>query len=246
MTRFVPFLILAAALVACDIDFTEVTAPPDPPGIERLRKARLSVSMSIQDRPLPELNVSANLWPGTMEDGAVRGVSSETLYVGEHAILPRETSQGGVRSYRLGPAADAEHETLSVTAPVVEGLTALPPVLARTYYRVGADTLQAAPGDTLRFEVASHPAAAHEPSSTSWDLSLSSAGFYLHRSDTTAVPPVLTVPADWIAWAGTAPVHVHLSVREVWERELPDGEYSVRIGVSRELTWMIVWSETTE
>lgn len=245
MTRFLPLLVLAAALVACDIDFTEV-AGPDPPGIEPPPEARLVVDLVIDDRPLPELRLAAVFWPGTTADASTRGVDNDTLYLGTYPVPPRETSDGGVRDYRWGPGPESEPGTLSITAPVAEGLAALPPVLVRTYRRVGADTIHAAPGDTVRFETAPVDPAADAPSSMSWGLSLSGPDFSFHRSDTTAVPGVLTMPAGWTEWAGPAPVHVRLSVQETWRRALPDGEYEARIRVSGTLTWTVIWTEETE
>lgn len=246
MSRFLPLLVLTAALAACDVDFTEVTSPPaDLPRIPTDAVARLSVDLVLDHRPLPELRLLAYLWPGTIEeDGSARAVSNDTLYLGERALAPQTRVEGGRRDYSWDPGPGVEHGTLSVTAPVVEGLAPLPAVRVRAYQRVGVDTLRAAAGDTLRFEVAPNDAAAEAPSLISWTLILSTPDLAIQRRDTTAVPAVLTVPGEWLEWAGSDPVHVRLSVRELWRRELADGEYAATIGVSSLMTWTVVWTDS--
>lgn len=249
MSRALPILLLAATLAtvpaACDVDFTDVTDPSEGlPRIPQRTETHLSVDLAIDHRPLPELRLRAYLWPGTLvEGGPPRVVSNDTLYLGERALPPGETSDHGARNYAWGPGPGAEQMSLSITAPVVEGLPPLPSVRVRGHQRVGVDTIRTASGDTLRFETAPTDTAAGAPVQTSWNFILGNPDAILQRRDTTAVPGVLAVPGEWLTWAGSEPVHVQLTVRETWRREHADGEYTATIGVTSLVTWTVIWTD---
>lgn len=242
MSRLPAVLAVGALLAACDVDFTE-PATTQPPVLEPA-PARLVASVDIHTRDAARFQFHAGLAPGVKDDGAVREVPHDTLWLGGIALTPESVERSGQRSYRWVPAPGILPDPLRLAPPPVQNTAEPPPVRFRAYSRPDADTLVLAPGDALRLNVATLGSESDLLQSTSWTLRLSGPdGTLTSRMEEIPLPPILHVPAAWLEWSIDEEMHATLSVQEISIFDPGDGDYELHLAVTSTVEWVVRWAD---
>lgn len=238
-------LAVGAAVVACDVDFTEPAPAPTPPlpGSETSR-ARLVAHIDLVTHEALRFRFDAGLVPGMEPDGAFREVPDDTLWLGGMPLTPEAVGPTGQRGYRWLPAAGMLPDPLRLEPPPVPGTVGPPPVPFRTYTRQGADTLILTVGDTLRLDIATLGSESDLLQNTLWTLRLSGPdGTLTSRGEDAPLPPTLHVPAAWLEWSFGTDMRATLSVQEVSTFDPSDSDYELHLTVTSVVEWVVRWED---
>jgi hypothetical protein len=184
----------AALLIAGCLEFGDPLIP------ERETPALLLAHVRVFDTR--SLQVDGTLSPGREATGFLRVVQVPQIHVAELVIDPREVDERGVRVYHtvITVPHDRTGETFDVIAPDVRGAGPLPPVRMHGLRRTGADTLRLPAGADIVLRVDTVPAPSLPAQRLrQWFIEVRSPGTSFRISSDGPPPPVLRIPAEFVA-----------------------------------------------
>jgi hypothetical protein len=184
-------LLLCLALIGC-WEFIE------PEFAEQDAATVLQVAARINENG--DLSVTGLLVPGLDDDGFVREVVRDTLYVFGIGVASDTARPTGSRDYTLSTRLSAQTfaQPFTIVPPVVSGINSGPPVRWATPRPLDPDTIRIAPGSDLVIRLAYDSAGSDPRPVQQWFMELS-AGFDRFQIGANGPPPnTLLIPAMWI------------------------------------------------
>ncbi len=160
-----------------------------------------------------DLSVTALLVPGLDDDGFVREVVRDTLYVSGIPIASDSVRVTGSRDYRLSTrlSMTALAQPFTIDPPVVEGINTGPRVSWATPRPLDPDTIRIARGSDLLIRLAYDSAGSDPRPVHQWFLALSAGSSFFQIGANGPPPTSLLIPAMWIPEPIDSVVRVNFS-----------------------------------
>lgn len=193
MTRAPTLLIAAACLLLAGCwEFLE------PELAEQDAATVLQVNARITERG--DFDMSGILVPGLDDDGFVREVLRDTLYVFGMAVPSDSTTPTGARLYRLSARLDPRllMQPFTIDPPVVSGISAGPRVRWSSPLPLDPDTIRIARGADLLIRLAYDSTGSQPPPQHQWFLELRNNADHFQIGANRAPPGQLLIPGIWV------------------------------------------------
>ena len=206
MRRATTFLVACAcALAAGCWEFLE------PELAEQDAATVLQLSARITERG--DFDMTGILVPGLDDDGFVREVLRDTLYVFGVAVPSDSTTPTGARLYKLSVRLNPQVLTqrFTIDPPVVAGISAGPRVSWSSPLPLDPDTIRIARGADLLIRLAYDSAGSHPTPQHQWFLDLTNNADRFQIGANSAPPRQLLVPGSWIPQSADSVVRVNFT-----------------------------------
>ena len=199
----------------------------------------LQINASMGERGA--LNVQGLLVPGLDEEGFVREVVRDTLFVFGVPVASDTVTNAGTRVYRLSTQLPPQTRNLPFTIdpPIVSGISTGPRVEWSTPRSLEPDTIRIARGSDLLIRIAYDSTRSIPQPNHQWFLSLSNNVQSFTVSSNGPPPAQLLIPAEWIPQPRDSVINLFFTSSQSAQVFLNDYRGAYNYGVSFDHTVII-------